>query len=400
MLEGYDQDDLLDYIEDRLDVDRARSLRAQIEADPDVAELIEAMRSDRAMLMSDPEPRLPVDFAAELEPMLVRPMLIDAFEASAPAGDSRPGRERRRQRRARRLQNARRLALAAAIGLVTVGGIWAAVVSFELPVGPQEARVDEASEQPAPVPPHYQASLDAWGDEAATVHHYLPLTGVADGQSAHADANTSNDSSAEAGAVVADLLLVVRCEDAAAAEQMMAKAAETLDDRVALVQNFSYEEAKRLEQAWLAAGNTQERRRHAVASAGEEAVASGTNEAVRQLAERAQRQHRAETEFETSRQLLGEAEMAADFAEQLALSQHGATHTVSLPANQVQQFLATLAKADGYITSLKQLGDQADAIADAGAAFRDRAAVQQRLRQLMALGDDTIVHLAVRVVAE
>lgn len=401
MLDCYDEHELLAYIEDELAPDAAATLRLRLQSDPPVAELVEEMRRDRARLIGDPEPELPFDFAAHIEPLLVRPMLMDTFvdDATAPAA-YRPGRERRRHRRERRLRSARRFAMAAAVALVATGGVWVAYTALS-PGRASDGDAFASFGQPeaARSEPFTSKRPQADGEVGrATVHHYVPsgssdlgITGLAD--AGHRIAGPGE-------AVTLEIMLVIQCDDPTATERLLTHLAGGFGNQTALVQNFSYEEAKRLEQAWLLAQASPQRGSYSVAGARPPArrgIAGGPGERFDELAERAREQrHRGGgvDAGELSRQLHGPRETAATIAQQLTFSSRGATHTISLPAEDLQVFLAQLASDHGLTTWLQLLSSDDDDI-DVTRSFRDRASVQQQIQALRTGHGDVLVHLPI-----
>ncbi|MEM9346640.1 MAG: hypothetical protein AAGB26_08480 [Planctomycetota bacterium] len=77
MLDRYDQDLLLDYLEDELDADRRAQLDALLEQDPQLAALLAEMAKDRAALRSLPEAEAPGDLVHDVTQTLERRMLLD-----------------------------------------------------------------------------------------------------------------------------------------------------------------------------------------------------------------------------------------------------------------------------------------------------------------------------------
>ncbi len=77
MLDRYDQDLLLDYLEGELADDRRAELEAMLADDPQLAQLLEAMSRDRAALRSLPPAELPGDLAQDVTQSLERRMLLD-----------------------------------------------------------------------------------------------------------------------------------------------------------------------------------------------------------------------------------------------------------------------------------------------------------------------------------
>lgn len=387
MFESYDESELLAYIEDSLDASRARLLRDRLAKDPAVAELLDAMRDDRALLASEPEPPMPADFAAEVEPMLVRPMLMQAFDDSAAPAAKRPGEQRRQQRRQRRLQSVRRFAVAAAFVMFVGGGVWYASTVIDMPGAFRVASSppDDAAPQ-QPLSPQRQAAIEAWDDQYATVHHLLPppIGAVSSGPN---DAQMALRGSGGGEPIISPVVLHVYCQNVERAEQALVELATTLPSPTALVQNFSYDEARQIERAWLLSRDVpgREQTRPVTASRTE----------LNLLAQRVrdqQRQRRTTTEQPTlSGQLVGESDQAAPFTQQLAFSSHGATHTVTIPAGHVRGFLAKLAQIDGQHTSLQSLAD------DSVQGFSGRAVVASWVEQLNAANEEAVVHLPVRI---
>ncbi|MEM6257905.1 MAG: hypothetical protein AAGI37_06280 [Planctomycetota bacterium] len=77
MLDRYDQDLLLDYLEDELDPDRRAQLDAILEQDQQLAALLSEMAKDRAALRSLPEAEAPGDLVHDVTQTLERRMLLD-----------------------------------------------------------------------------------------------------------------------------------------------------------------------------------------------------------------------------------------------------------------------------------------------------------------------------------
>ncbi|MBX2852099.1 MAG: hypothetical protein KTR15_10175 [Phycisphaeraceae bacterium] len=77
MLDRYDQDLLLDYLEGELDADRRAQLDAMLAEDPQLAALLEEMGRDRAALRSLPHAEAPGDLVHDVTQTLERRMLLD-----------------------------------------------------------------------------------------------------------------------------------------------------------------------------------------------------------------------------------------------------------------------------------------------------------------------------------
>lgn len=77
MLDRYDQDLLLDYLEGELDQDRRAQIDAMLAADPQLAALLHEISLDRAALRSIPEAQAPSDLVHDVTSTLERRMLLD-----------------------------------------------------------------------------------------------------------------------------------------------------------------------------------------------------------------------------------------------------------------------------------------------------------------------------------
>jgi len=77
MLDRYDQDLLLDYLEGELDDDRRAQLDALLAEDPQLGALLEALSADRAALRALPREQAPADLTHDVTQSLERRMLLD-----------------------------------------------------------------------------------------------------------------------------------------------------------------------------------------------------------------------------------------------------------------------------------------------------------------------------------
>lgn len=77
MLDRYDQDLLLDYLEDELDAERRAQLEAMLAEDPQLAALLHEMARDRAALRSLPQAQAPGDLVHDVTQTLERRMLLE-----------------------------------------------------------------------------------------------------------------------------------------------------------------------------------------------------------------------------------------------------------------------------------------------------------------------------------
>ncbi|MHC4106493.1 MAG: anti-sigma factor family protein, partial [Planctomycetota bacterium] len=215
MPKRFDEAELLALIEDGLDEHRAAALRDQLEHDPEMKALVERLRRDRQALRSIPQPQLPHDFAADLEPLVVRSMLTEP-----PLGEYR--RQMARRGRGRRWVP---LAAAASVAVVVLGGVWAAVTGVlssgregldhtfaaaqrEAPaMGMElEANLADADSELEP------AEDPAWPPPGSTIHHRQPQpVSVAELLAAARPADAPVGSAGRT--VVADFALVIFNDD-------------------------------------------------------------------------------------------------------------------------------------------------------------------------------------------
>jgi len=77
MLDRYDHDLLLDYLEGELDADQRAQLDAALKDDPQLAALLRAMSDDRELLRSLPREQVPGEISQDLTQALERKMLLD-----------------------------------------------------------------------------------------------------------------------------------------------------------------------------------------------------------------------------------------------------------------------------------------------------------------------------------
>ena len=77
MLDRYDQDLLLDYLEDELDADRRAQLEGMLTEDPELAALLTEMAQDRAALRSVPQAEAPAGLVHDATHAMERRMLLD-----------------------------------------------------------------------------------------------------------------------------------------------------------------------------------------------------------------------------------------------------------------------------------------------------------------------------------
>ena len=167
MFEHYDESELLAFVEGELDEPAAERLRQRLSAEPGALEVIERMREDRAVLCATPDPTLPQDILAELEPLMARPMLMPS------AADLRR-RHRRGLRRSRRWM----VPVAAGIALALLAGIWVVVTGLRTP---RESPLVESDPPPTPGTtlvarmPETPVDDAPWPPPGHEDHHFAPV---------------------------------------------------------------------------------------------------------------------------------------------------------------------------------------------------------------------------------
>jgi hypothetical protein len=362
--------ELLDLIEGELDATAEAALRIRLQDQPGALETLQRMQADRAALRSTPQPALPMNFLAAVEPFLARPMLI---ETPAHVEHSKPGEFRRLHRRRARRIRWRRLALAAAIACGVLGAVWAAIVQFSnlttpLATGPNqlaESNGDQATaaaagtNQPlaADRQPNINSNVIAAGN---SIHHYQPTAmppelafgsptqpGI---RAAGVDADTS---AAGSRIVAADVAIVVSVRDVSAAEQELAQRVTSLGESAALVRNFSFEQAKKLEEQWRLA--------HAGATRGDDepviadvkprsaATPRSSSQHMQRLAQRVREQlahngasMQPATSAAENAPLAGPKNLAPALEQQLDFSSRGAAYTIAVRASDLAELLQEL----------------------------------------------------------
>lgn len=362
MHEQFDEIQLLALIEGDLPATEAGAVRAQLERDPHALAQVEAMIRDRQLLRAEPEPILHLNLMERVEPMLARPMLMDDRQMAEPVV-SPPGAFRREHHRRERRRRAVRFAVAASLGMAAFAGLWG-VVSFGFV--PTMDRLAQVFNQEGEIMhPHGLPPVEPVVIADGVIHHTRPglqqdlLAGFFaqnDAERRESPANTLHQPR---------LMLVVQAADVKQAEQTLERVLTGIDERIALVQNFSFAEARELERQWLLARGPGEGSGtpHRADLRGRDRV-SGNGLRFDELAERVRQQVREierekQPAFSPSRQLLGSRELAASLANQLAYSSRGATHTITLPASRLHGLLATLHDATGQRTMLQPLPESA-----------------------------------------
>lgn len=336
-----DESDLLALIEETCSAEEAVQLRERLDADPAARRWIESMRADRAAIRGLVVPEPPRDLLEGLEEHLARPMLYEA----------RPGATRRRYQRhgawPRRLVP---LAVAAAV----LGGLsvatWYAWREFARPLDRDRPGVSEAIVARPDDGDRERPIVDSsWPPLGAVVVHAPPAPGppMAPATLASSSIETATDPSPVVSAPFS-----LRCRGAsfAVGEAALVAAIGEIAPEGALVRNFTEAEARSLLDAHLEPllRGGHERLPDAVAALS--GAATGDSDSAREwrrTVDRAMRAVRAgapeqeATPFRSHR-ILGTAEEAAPYDEQLRLSALGATHTATLPASRVAVLLAAL----------------------------------------------------------
>jgi hypothetical protein len=398
MPKRFDEAELLALIEDELDPKDAERFRRRLASEPQALALIERMRQDRALLRSIPEPEVPGGLLAELEPILARPMLMPDLPA--------------RRRRRRPLLSA----VAAAVVLLSLGGVWAVLISNIGSVAPSPVEVADAAggpvQEPAPGPKPIDPSPalakmpdGPWPPSGSVVHHHAPLVGVP-GRTILAGERGAGASPARLGEpalVAADFMLVMKAHDESEARQTLQRVVSDLGTETALVRNFTYEEADEIEtlrrlaegakpadtvdpddMVAEAGGGTASRRQPQRGNAGRSRP-------------RARPQDLPETRLTRSELLVGSSDLAPSFERQLDFSERGATYTLSVPAARLMQVLARLQLDEEHQTTLRVGTGSGDDTTDELRWLRDWPLARQAASTLDTHGRDAIILLPVVV---
>jgi hypothetical protein len=423
MFTGFDESELLALIEGELAPEDAAALRARLAESPGALAAVDAILADRAALRREPEPALPRDFLADFEHLLARPMLLRAF-ADAPTAEelviAAPGEFRRAHRRPIVRRRLRRSALLAAAVMLAGGAAWLAIRNdvVSLPrvhlawsggAAEDSGRAEIAAAEPSAR--WNQPGMWPPGPDAV-VHHHLPRTWPGVGSeppNLAASPAPAQPRAAQTDPRPVEIVLAVHGADAASVERDMERLVAQLGAHAALVQNFSYEEARKLEAQWLAS-------RSNLSAPGRppQDVRAGSR-ADRHFAELAQRasQQSASSppagagnpaQTSGSRQLVGQPALAASLVQQLDYSSRGATHTVTLRLADLHRFLAAMHERPGLRTALAPLphepapglgsvGEQSEA-----ASWAERASrLQELLAEIEAAGEDALILLPITV---
>lgn len=146
MLDRYDQDLLLGYLEDELDADERAQLQAMLAEDPQLAILLNDIAQDRALLRSLPREDAPGDLVQDVTQTLERRMLLD--ESPIDAGPIPIGRGR-----GLAVEPASRSGWGRAFGLAGLAAsvaIAAGIVVYFVPQDPLERTAEHLAESTPP----------------------------------------------------------------------------------------------------------------------------------------------------------------------------------------------------------------------------------------------------------
>jgi hypothetical protein len=373
MFDGFDQTRLLAYIEGELTPDEATTLENELSGRPEVRAALDQLRADRTLLRSLPEPALPADLVASLEPILARPMLV---QPSTPGAWRRGRREPISTRRIVTVVGAAAgLLLAVTAGLIALVG---------QPGGGTPMATGEGGSDPT-VPTPTPTEL-ATNDEPAewpldgVIHHDIHVP------EAMATADRADDGidQAPTGPVALPFTLAMSVNDLSGWEQTAVSTLEPHGRTAALVQNFSMDEGDAL-MAWLdgqASAVLVERPQ--VASVLISSARKRDWKSFRDAAEKLPRPERPKM----SEQLAGDKRHAAPYLTQLDYADRGATHTITVSLAELDAVLAQLTR--GSTDAVLQMLDEPDWIAD-------RTAIRETITRLRDANPDAVVFLPVTV---
>ncbi len=426
----YDESELLDLIEGRLDAGKAAALEARLAGDGAARMQIEHMRADRALLKSLPEPELPMDFLAQSEHLLARPMLMEPVTANVIAASAKPGQYRRQQQKLRWRVRWPRLAAAAIVLLALGAGVWQLTVAvWPHGSGSQSNLLAIETTENGGIGGNVEAPAVDVRELAGVIHHALPgQQAIALAITGHRDADKTAESAVASaarpghGAVDAEFALVIRTRDAGSTEQAIARMLAEMPAQSALVRNFSFDEARRLDNEWRVANagrGANPPQPNAVADV------SGKNHALpkvhlKELAEHVRARLQSATAnggpSSTTKDALsgcvaGLKELSPPLEQQLALSSRGATHVLVIPAGELQAVLAELGLDATQATSLRMLPNAPGvpaAMSDARVAampvmptleawLAEGPRVREAMQQVSAQGSRTLVRVPVVV---
>jgi hypothetical protein len=410
MIDRFDEAELLAYIEDEMSAEEARALESRLRDEPHVGEAIDRMREDRALLRSSGQPVPRIDFVAELEPQLARPMLMEP----------RPGSYRRQRHRRLRVARLRRSAAAAAVLLIVVGGLWMALAAtgfsprgwIERQMARGGASTTTADDPAATADPAVttadagQRGAEPWPPPGEVVHHWGPLPSVVSATD-HALAmrrRAAEGRGTDAIAPVfhsASFAIVLRGDDETVTQwvreglsRLAGSDAGGPQEPVALVRNFSFDEARAMIEQYLVdapAGSVPEPVRAALDSDSPTVSVRDRMRVRRSLASglRAARAIDAdETQTRWSRRLIGPEALAPDYERQLDFSSRGAELTASVPVAQLEELLGALFDEAGGAMTMRSLADDTNGRDETAPGDQTGTALQRWLRDLASIRDE------------
>ncbi len=370
--------DLLALIEGELAPEQAAKLRRRLAGDPrypHMAALIERLQDDREMLRTMPQPPLPADLLTELEPMMARPMLTQ---------NSGDWRQRYRPRRPWR----RYIAIAAVVCMALLAGVWAVGsgllgggTAADSMLAMQTHPTPDASFGGAEQRPADSTQGDPWPPEGSTIHHRHPVGDATRLADAREPERRTPPGPRRRGApppklTAADFVLVVSAGDGGeqSVQDTLQRVVGGLDGEVALVRNFSFEQAQHLARQ-VDADQGRRLNRELARASNDFAGITATGRAA--AGERLVRRRRAASRLArtvdqaggalaVSGQLVGPRSLAPSYEQQIDYAEGGAIWTITVPADRLNDVLAGLQLVEGRETVL-QLRRDGDAIPATGA---------------------------------
>ena len=384
--------DLLALIEGELEPKQAARLRQRLAGDRQMAALVERLQDDREMLRTMAQPPLPADLLRELEPMMARPMLMP-----------KPGDWRQRYRPQRPWR--RYIAIAAVVCMALLAGVWALGSGL---LGGGTVGDSMLAMQPSPPPdasaggrearPVDSTQGDPWPPPGSTIHHRHPVgdgTRLADAREpgGRMPPGPRRARGAAPMLTAADFVLVVNAAEGGeqALQETLQRVVGGLDGEVALVRNFSFEQAQQLARRVEA---DQGRRLDRELSRASEDFAGITATGHAAGGERLLRRRRAASRLArtvdrsggalgVSGQLVGPRSLAPTYEQQIDYAESGAIWTIIVPADRLNDVLAGLHFIEGCETVL-QLRHEADAVpaTEAGRWLSDYPRILREAAQL------------------
>ncbi len=374
MPDNFDETDLLAFVEDELDPDRAAQVRRLLADDRETLVLLEQMQDDRRMLRSMDEPVVPADLLAELEPMMARPMLMPD-----------PGDWRRRYRKRRPWR--RLAAVAAIVGMVLFAGVWASTSGL-IGFGRTTSSTLALTDGPIPIAPDIAVAestgAEQWPPAESIIHHYAPGApaelgmAAAESPQGYAKMVTAGQTGPRPGRrapgmaprlTALQFVLVVTSrggQDERGIEQTLRRVLQEVDGETALVRNFSFQEARQIAQRLRVEHGRALDRDLARARddfAGMAGLASGADRSPggdvdlpsrRQAAGRlARKLEQSGGPVKVSGQLVGPRSLAPTYEQQLEYADRGAIWTITVPFERLNDVLARLQVNEGQATALQ-----------------------------------------------